>query len=178
MLLFLAEYLSQFENAFQVFQYLTLRGILAAGTALAISLLVGPTMIRRLSYHQVGQSVRDDGPQSHLSKAGTPTMGGALILVAIAVSTVLWADLRNQYVWIALLVTAVFGAVGWVDDYRKVVEKDSRGLPARWKYFWQSVAGLAAALYLYLVVATPVTTELYIPFVRTLPGAWGRCLFC
>ena len=110
MLLFLAEYLSQFENAFQVFQYLTLRGILAAGTALAISLLVGPTMIRRLSYHQVGQSVRDDGPQSHLSKAGTPTMGGALILVAIAVSTVLWADLRNQYVWIALLVTAVFGA--------------------------------------------------------------------
>jgi phospho-N-acetylmuramoyl-pentapeptide-transferase len=121
MLLLLAEYLSQYASAFQVFQYLTLRGILAAGTALAISLLVGPTMIRRLNYHQVGQAVRDDGPQSHLSKQGTPTMGGALILVAIAVATILWGDLSNAYLWIVLLVTAVFGAVGWVDDYRKVV---------------------------------------------------------
>ena len=141
MLLLLAEYLAQYQNAFTVFQYLTLRGILAAGTALAISLLVGPTMIRKLSYHQVGQAVRDDGPQSHLSKAGTPTMGGALILVAIAIATLLWADLSNPYVWVVLLVTGVFGAVGWVDDYRKVVEKDSRGLPARWKYLWQSIAG-------------------------------------
>ena len=127
MLLLLAQYLTQFESSFQVFQYLTLRGILGAGTALAISLLVGPTMIRRLNYHQVGQAVRSDGPESHLSKSGTPTMGGALILVAIAVSTLLWADLTNAYIWIVLLVTAVFGAVGWVDDYRKVVEKDSRG---------------------------------------------------
>ena len=128
MLLLLTEYFSQYASAFQVFQYLTLRGILAAGTALAISLLVGPAMIRRLNFHQVGQAVRDDGPESHLSKSGTPTMDGALILVAIAVSSLLWGDLRNPYLWISLLVTAVFGAVGWVDDYRKVVEKDSRGL--------------------------------------------------
>ena len=173
MLLFLAEYLEQFESAFGVFQYITLRGILATGTALAISLLVGPAMIRRLNYHQVGQAVRDDGPESHLSKSGTPTMGGALILVAIAVASVLWGDLRNPYLWIAILVTAVFGAVGWVDDYRKVVEKDSRGLPARWKYLWQSVAGLSAALYLYLAFDTPVTTELYIPFFKDFAWSMG-----
>lgn len=173
MLLLLAEYLSQFESAFRVFQYLTLRGILAAGTALAISLLVGPTMIRRLNYHQVGQSVRDDGPQSHLSKSGTPTMGGALILVAIAIASVLWGDLSNPYLWVVLLVTGVFGAVGWVDDYRKVVEKDSRGLPAGWKYLWQSVAGLSAALYLYFAADTPVTTELYIPFFKDFAWSMG-----
>jgi phospho-N-acetylmuramoyl-pentapeptide-transferase len=173
MLLFLAEYLSQFQSTFGVFQYLTLRGILAAGTALAISLLVGPGMIRRLNFHQVGQSVRDDGPQSHLSKSGTPTMGGALILVAIAVASLLWGDLRNPYLWIALLVTAVFGAVGWVDDYRKVVARDSRGLSARWKYLWQSVAGLCAALYLYFAFDTPVTTELYIPFFKDFAWSMG-----
>ncbi len=173
MLLFLAQYLTKFESGFQVFQYLTLRGILAAGTALAISMLVGPFMIRRLNYHQVGQSVRSDGPETHLSKAGTPTMGGALILVAIAVSTILWADLLNPYTWIVLLVTAIFGAVGWVDDYRKVVEKDARGLPAGWKYLWQSVAGLAAALYLYLGFDTPVTTELYLPFFKDFAWQMG-----
>jgi len=173
MLLMLAQYLSQYESAFLVFQYLTLRGILAAGTALIISLLVGPAMIRRLNYHQVGQAIRDDGPQSHLSKSGTPTMGGALILVGIAVATLLWGDLTNPYLWIVLLVTAVFGAVGWVDDYRKVVERDSRGLPARWKYLWQSVAGLAAALYLYLAFDTPVTTELYIPFFKDFAWSMG-----
>jgi len=148
MLLWLANLLSDYESAFSVFQYLTLRGILAAGTALAISLLVGPVMIRRLNYYQVGQTVRSDGPQTHLGKSGTPTMGGALILVGIAISTLLWADLSNAFVWVALLVTAAFGAIGWVDDYRKVVQRDSRGLPARWKYLWQSVAGLAAALYI------------------------------
>ncbi|MCL4104186.1 UNVERIFIED_CONTAM: hypothetical protein GTU68_035048 [Idotea baltica] len=136
-------------------------------------MLVGPTMIHRLTYHQVGQSVRSDGPESHLSKAGTPTMGGALILVAIAISTLLWADLRNPYVWVVLLVTGVFGAVGWVDDYRKVVERDSRGLPARWKYFWQSVGGLAAALYLYFAFDTPVTTELYLPFFKDFAWQMG-----
>lgn len=162
----LAEYLSQFESGFRVFQYLTLRGILAAGTALAISLLVGPVMIRRLNYYQIGQAVRSDGPQSHLGKSGTPTMGGALILVAIAVSTLLWADLGNAYVWVALLVTAAFGTVGWIDDYRKVVERNPRGLPARWKYLWQSVAGLAAALYLYLYADSPATTQLYLPFFK------------
>lgn len=173
MLLWLAEYLQNYASGFQVFQYLTFRGILGALTALAISLLVGPTMIRRLNYHQVGQSVREDGPESHLSKSGTPTMGGALILVAIAVSTLLWADLTNRYVWIVLLVTAVFGAVGWVDDYRKVVEKNSRGLPAKWKYLWQSIAGLAAALYLYFMVDTPVTTQLFVPFFKDVAWQMG-----
>lgn len=166
MLLLLAEYLAQFESGFRVFQYLTLRGILAAGTALFISLLVGPVMIRRLSFHQVGQAVRSDGPQSHLQKSGTPTMGGALILVAIAISTLLCGDLKNPYVWVALLVTAAFGAVGWVDDYRKVVERNPRGLPARWKYFWQSVAGLSAAVFLYVTADTPANTELYLPFFK------------
>jgi phospho-N-acetylmuramoyl-pentapeptide-transferase len=175
MLLLLAEYLTQHESAFRVFQYLTLRGILAAGTALMISLLVGPTMIHRLNHYQVGQSVRNDGPQSHLIKAGTPTMGGALLLVAIAASCLLWGDLRNPYLWLALLVTGAFGAVGWVDDYRKVVQKNSRGLPARWKYFWQSLIGMAAALYLFLAFDTSVTTELYIPFFKDF--AWSMGLF-
>ena len=173
MLLLLAEYLTRYESAFRVAQYLTLRGILAAGTALLISLLVGPVIIRRLKFYQVGQAVRSDGPQSHLSKAGTPTMGGALILIAIAASCLLWGDLRNQYLWLALGVTAVFGAVGWVDDYRKVVEKNSRGLPARWKYFWQSVAGLGAALYLYYVIGTPVTSQLFLPFFKDIAWSMG-----
>ncbi|MGB1141254.1 MAG: phospho-N-acetylmuramoyl-pentapeptide-transferase, partial [Halioglobus sp.] len=173
MLMWLAEYLTQFESGFRAFQYLTLRGILAAGTALAISLLVGPTVINRLAFHQVGQAVREDGPESHLSKAGTPTMGGALLLVAILASCLLWGDLRNSYLWVALLVTAAFGAVGWVDDYRKVVERDSRGLPARWKYFWQSLAGLAAAIYLYMAFDTPVTTELYVPFFKDFAWSMG-----
>lgn len=173
MLMLLADYLTQYESAFSVFQYLTLRGILAAGTALLISLLVGPVMIRRLKFYQMGQSVRDDGPQSHLSKAGTPTMGGALMLVAIAVACLLWGDLSNPYLWLVLLVTGAFGAVGWVDDYRKIVEKNSRGLPGRWKYFWQSLIGLAAALYLYLAFDTPVTTELYIPFFKDFVWSMG-----
>lgn len=173
MLMLLAEYLTQFESSFRVFQYLTLRGILAAGTALAISLLVGPFMIRRLNFHQVGQSIRDDGPQSHLSKSGTPTMGGALLLVAIAAATLLWGDLNNPYLWIALLVTAGFGAVGWVDDYRKVVEKNSVGLPARWKIFWQSLIALAAAFYLYFAFDTAVTTQLYIPFFKDFAWSMG-----
>jgi len=117
-LLLLAEFLVQYESGFSVFQYLTLRGILAAGTALAISLLVGPTMIHKLNYHQVGQAVRDDGPESHLSKSGTPTMGGALLLVAIAAACLLWGDLSNSYLWGALPGTGAFGAVGWVEDYR------------------------------------------------------------
>jgi phospho-N-acetylmuramoyl-pentapeptide-transferase len=170
MLLWISEYLTAYASGFQVFQYLTFRGILGVLTALAISLLVGPFMIRRLNYHQIGQAVRDDGPESHLSKSGTPTMGGALILVAIAVSTLLWSDLTNPYVWLSLLVTAVFGAVGWVDDWRKVMQNDSRGLPARWKYLWQSVAGIAAAVYLYTMVDTPAATQLFIPFFKNF--AW------
>lgn len=166
MLLWLADYLSHYLNAFGVFQYLTLRGILSALTALGISLLVGPPMIRRLNYYQIGQAIRDDGPQSHLSKSGTPTMGGALILVAIGVATLLWSDLRNPYVWVVLLVTLWFGAIGWVDDYRKVIEKNPRGLPARWKYFWQSIGGLGAAGVLYAIASAPADTQLYVPFFK------------
>ena len=140
MLVYLADYLSQFHSGFNVFQYLTLRTILGALTALLISFLVGPWMIRHLSFRQIGQQVRKDGPETHFSKAGTPTMGGALILVAIAVSTLLWADLANRYVWVVLLVTLAFGVIGWVDDYRKIVYGNSKGLSARAKYSWQSLA--------------------------------------
>ncbi|UAW99004.1 phospho-N-acetylmuramoyl-pentapeptide-transferase [Halopseudomonas nanhaiensis] len=166
MLLLLAQYLQQFHTGFSVFQYLSLRGILGVLTALGIALFLGPQMIRALVFRQIGQSVRNDGPQSHLSKAGTPTMGGALILIAIAVSTLLWADLTNLYVWVVLGVTLSFGAIGWVDDYRKVIEKNSRGLPSRWKYFWQSVFGLVAAVILYLTAQTPIETTLIVPFFK------------
>lgn len=166
MLLLLAQYLQQFHTGFAVFQYLTLRGILGVLTALGIALFVGPHMIRALMFRQIGQSVRNDGPQSHLSKAGTPTMGGALILVAIGISTLLWADLTNIYVWVVLGVTFSFGAIGWVDDYRKVIEKNSRGLPSRWKYFWQSVFGLVASVVLYYTAATPMETTLIVPFFK------------
>ena len=166
MLLLLAEYLQQFYKGFAVFQYLTLRGILGVLTALVLSLCYGPWMIRTLQNRQIGQSVRNDGPQSHLSKSGTPTMGGALILSSIGVSTLLWADLTNRYVWVVLLVTLLFGAIGWVDDYRKVIEKNSRGLPSRWKYFWQSVFGLGAAIFLYMTAATPVETTLILPMLK------------
>ena len=165
MLLLLAEYLQQYYKGFAVFQYLTLRGVFGVITALLMSLWLGPKMIRSLQRLQIGQSVRTDGPQSHLSKSGTPTMGGALILASITISTLLWADLSNRYVWIVLLVTILFGAIGWVDDYRKVVEKNSRGLPGRWKYFWQSVFGLAAALVLYFTAQTPAETALIVPFL-------------
>ena len=168
MLLWLTEYLQSLETGFNVFQYLTFRTILSALTALAVSLLVGPWMIRRLSHYQIGQHVRDDGPASHLTKAGTPTMGGALILVAILVSTLLWADLGNRYVWLTILVTAAFGGIGWLDDYRKLVLKDSAGLAARWKYLLQSVCGLAAALYLYYTAQQPVATELIVPFFKDI----------
>ncbi|WP_250656830.1 phospho-N-acetylmuramoyl-pentapeptide-transferase [Alkalimarinus coralli] len=166
MLVWLADFLSQYISVFGVFKYLTLRGIFGVLTALTIALIVGPVMIRKLSQYQIGQSVRDDGPQSHLSKAGTPTMGGALILVAVAVSTLLWADLSNRYVWITLLVTLLFGAIGWVDDYRKVVEKNSRGLPGKWKYFWQSVFGVGAAFALYSTAELPQETTLIIPVFK------------
>ncbi|XGA78874.1 phospho-N-acetylmuramoyl-pentapeptide-transferase [Halomonas sp. CH40] len=166
MLFHLANFLSQFQSAFQVFNYLTLRVILAALTALLLCLWLGPWVIRRLVEGQIGQAIRDDGPQSHLSKAGTPTMGGAMILIAMAVSTLLWGDLTNLYVWIVLGVTLGFGAVGWVDDYRKVVEKNPRGLPARWKYFWQSVVGLGAAVVLYWTASTPVETSLLVPLFK------------
>ncbi|TQV79422.1 phospho-N-acetylmuramoyl-pentapeptide-transferase [Exilibacterium tricleocarpae] len=173
MLLWLAEFLQQYVSGFSVFQYLTFRGILGVLTALLISLVLGPWMIRRLNRLQIGQSVRDDGPQSHLSKTGTPTMGGTLILAAIFISALLWSDLSNRYVWVVLLVTALFGAVGWVDDYRKVVEANSRGLPARWKYFWQSVGGLGAAVFLYQSSSLPAETQLIVPFFKTVAVDMG-----
>ena len=141
MLLFFAEYLQQFASGFNLFQYITFRAILGALTALAVCFLVGPVMIRRLSAYNIGQPAGTRTPEAHLLKAGTPTMGGALILVAILLSTLLWADLRNRYVWIALVCTLGFGLIGWVDDYRKLVIKDDSGLAARWKFFWQSLVG-------------------------------------
>src|SRR5690606_25510244 len=160
MLLLLAEYLQQFHKGFGVFQYLTLRGILGILTALVMSLWLGPWMIRTLRGLQIGQSVRTDGPQSHLSKSGTPTMGGALILASVAYGTSVWGDLSYRHVWVVLLSPLLFGAIGCVDDYRKVVEKISRGLPGRWKYFWQSVFGLGAAVALYATAQGPAETAL------------------
>jgi phospho-N-acetylmuramoyl-pentapeptide-transferase len=168
MLRHLAAWLARDYTIFNVFGYLTLRAILAALTALAISLLVGPRMIRWLAEYQVGQRVRSDGPQTHLSKAGTPTMGGALILAAIVAATLLWADLANRFVWVVLLVTVAFGLVGFWDDYLKLVVGNSRGLIARHKYFWQSVAGLGAAVTLYMTAQTAAETTLYVPFFKNV----------
>ncbi len=167
MLMILTEYLTRFESAFNVFSYLTMRAIMGALTALLISLLVGPWMIRRLSFHQIGQNVRALGPESHLPKAGTPTMGGTLILVAIIVSTLLWSDLGNRFMWTVVVVTLAFGAIGFVDDYKKLVVGDTRGLPARWKYLWQSVAGLSAAVFLFATAEDPsVEHALLVPFFK------------
>jgi phospho-N-acetylmuramoyl-pentapeptide-transferase len=173
MLLYLAEYLTRYYSGFNVFQYLTLRAILGVLTALLISFVVGPEMIRRLGRYQIGQSVRDDGPQSHLVKAGTPTMGGALILVAIAIATLMWADLGNRYVWVVLLGTTLFGAIGWVDDYKKLVLKNSDGLSARGKIFWQSLVALGVAVFLFLSATTPAETALIVPFFKDIAVSLG-----
>ena len=178
MLLDLAEYLMHYHSGFNVFQYLTLRSILGVLTALVISFVVGPMLIRKLSVYRIGQNVRADGPQSHLSKAGTPTMGGAMILVAVATSTLLWADLSNRYIWVVLIVTMVFGAIGWIDDYRKLILKNSKGLSARAKFFWQSVAGAGAAVFLYLTAHVPIETQLIVPFFKdvAINLGWGYVL--
>jgi phospho-N-acetylmuramoyl-pentapeptide-transferase len=173
MLVYLADYLSQYYSGFNVFQYLTLRAILGVLTALLLSFVIGPEMIRRLGRYQIGQPIRDDGPETHLVKAGTPTMGGALILVAVAIATLLWADLGNRYVWVVLLVTMLFGVIGWIDDYRKLVLKNSDGLPARAKIFWQSVVGLGVALFLYLTAVTPAETTLIVPFFKDIAISLG-----
>lgn len=175
MLLALAEYLQQFYSGFNVFQYLTLRAILGTITALVLSLLVGPMMIRKLTSYKIGQQVRNDGPQTHLSKAGTPTMGGALILVSVAISTVLWSDLSSTKVWITLFVTLSFGLIGGVDDYKKLVYGNSKGLSARTKYFWQTVFGLAAAVGIYQIATTAAETTLIMPFLKDvmIPLGWG-----
>lgn len=174
MLLWLFEFLTQYYRGFAVFQYLTLRAILGVMTALAISLLVGPTMIRRLTRRRIGQPVRNDGPQSHQMKAGTPTMGGALILVAVAVSTLLWSDLSNRFVWLVLLTTLAFGAVGGWDDYLKLRYGNSRGLSARAKMFWQTLFALGAALAILLTAQSPVETTFFVPVFKEvqIPLAW------
>ena len=173
MLMWLSEQLLFLDPGFGVFQYLTLRAILAACSAMLISMLVGPFVITRLNDMQIGQTIRSEGPESHLVKAGTPTMGGALILLAVLGSTMLWADLDNRYVWIVIATTAVFGAIGWVDDYRKVVRKDTRGLPARWKYFWQSVGALVCTVLLFTTAVTPEETTLYVPFFKDVAWSMG-----
>jgi phospho-N-acetylmuramoyl-pentapeptide-transferase len=160
--------LTDVYGGFRVFNYLTFRAILAALTALLISFLVGPWMIRTLQMKQVGQHVRDDGPKSHLPKAGTPTMGGMLILVSMLTGTLLWADLANRFVWITIGVTLAFGLIGFWDDYLKLVIGNSRGLIARYKYFWQSVAALGAAFALYYTHKTPAEIALYVPFFKTV----------
>ncbi|MCK5262372.1 MAG: phospho-N-acetylmuramoyl-pentapeptide-transferase [Gammaproteobacteria bacterium] len=175
MLLIFTEYLQQYHSGFNVFQYLTLRAILGTITALMLSLLIGPAMIRKLVSYKIGQTVRDDGPKSHLSKAGTPTMGGALILVSVAVSTLLWSDLSSDKVWVALVVTLLFGLIGGVDDYKKLVYGNSKGLSARAKYFWQTVFGLGAAVVIYRMAASPIETTLILPFVKDVMiplGGW------
>src|SRR5271167_4902886 len=173
MLLWIAKLLSVHYTAFHAFSYLTLRAILAVMTALSMSLLIGPSMIERLSRYQIGQVVRDDGPKSHLPKAGTPTMGGALIIIAIVMATLLWADLANRYVWLALGVTLGFGLIGFIDDYLKLVVGNSRGLVARWKYFWQSLLGLGAAYLLYRTAHVPAETDFFVPFVKSVSVPLG-----
>jgi len=198
MLLYLSEWLSRDVRAFNVFGYITLRAVLGTMTALIISFVIGPKMIAWLTRMKIGQAVRDDGPQTHLTKAGTPTMGGALILVSIAITTLLWADLDNRFVWVVLLVMLGFGAVGWVDDWRKVVYRNPKGLPARAKLFWQSAIGLIAAVYLAFSVSAgdnfqflqlfiawvksgfalnlPPKADLIVPFFKTISyplGVWG-----
>lgn len=173
MLLALTQWLAQDVRAFNVFSYITLRVVLATLTALIISFVVGPIMIRKLTAYKIGQSVRDDGPQTHLIKAGTPTMGGALILVSIIVATLLWADLKNRYVWVVLITTIGFGWIGWVDDYRKVIRRHPKGLSAKLKFFWQSVIGLSVAIYLFYSASLPAHTTLIIPFVKYLAFPLG-----
>jgi phospho-N-acetylmuramoyl-pentapeptide-transferase len=177
MLLWLFQHLASDVRAFNVFNYITLRAVLATLTSLTISFMVGPYVIRKLTAMKIGQSVRNDGPQTHLVKAGTPTMGGALILVSIAISTLLWGDLENRYVWVVLLTTLGFGAVGWVDDYRKVVYRNPKGLSAKAKYFWQSVFGLGAALFIAYSTELPAQTELIVPFFKHIAIPLGTVGF-
>ena len=167
MLYWLAQQLAGAYSGFNVFKYQTFRAILSAVSALAFSLLVGSSLIARLSRYQIGQVVRDEGPKSHLAKAGTPTMGGTLILVAVLFGTLLWANLRDRFVWTVIGVTFAFALIGFYDDYKKLVLRDSRGLIPRWKYFWQSVAGLCTAAVLYFTAQAPAETTLFLPFVKT-----------
>ena len=175
MLYSLFDWLAHDISAFNVFRYLTLRAILGVLTALSICFLIGPALIRKLTHYKVGQVVRSDGPQTHLAKAGTPTMGGALILIAVFISTLLWANLHNRFVWVVLFTTLFFGAIGWVDDYRKLVRKNPKGLSAREKYFWQTVGGFLVAVFLYTTARVPAETQLIVPVFKNVVidiGPW------
>ncbi len=173
MLLYLTEYLMTLDSAFRVFQYLTMRAILGALTALIISLVIGPYMIKKFTRKKIDQCVRTDGPKTHFDKAGTPTMGGALILVAVGISTLLWSNLENRYVWVIFIVTMGFGIIGFVDDYKKVMLGNSDGLSARAKYFWQSVIGMSAAVYLFVTASTPAETQFIVPFFKDVGVEMG-----
>ena len=177
MLLEIFQWLGKDIRAFNVFGYITLRTVMAALTSLSISFLIGPWMIRKLTQLKIGQAVRDDGPQTHLVKAGTPTMGGALILTSVAVTTLLWGDLENRYVWACLVTTIGFGAIGWVDDYRKVVFKNPRGLSARSKFFWQTVIAALALSYIAYRAELPQQTDLIVPFFKAIAIPLGSIGF-
>ncbi|NNM82751.1 MAG: phospho-N-acetylmuramoyl-pentapeptide-transferase [Burkholderiales bacterium] len=177
MLLMLAQALSHDIRAFNVFNYITLRTVLASMTSLGISFMVGPAMIRKLTAYKIGQAVRTDGPQTHLAKAGTPTMGGALILVSVAISTLLWGDLANRYVWVTLITTMGYGVIGWIDDYRKVVEKNPKGLSAKAKMFWQSLIAIGVGVYLARTATLPAETEFIVPFFKHLVIPLGSAGF-
>jgi phospho-N-acetylmuramoyl-pentapeptide-transferase len=168
MLLELARWLETYASFFSLFQYITMRAILGALTALGLSLWLGPSVIARLARLKGGQPIRKDGPQSHFSKAGTPTMGGALILLAIVLTTLLWADLRNRYIWVLLGVLVAFGAIGWLDDWIKIVRRDPNGLKSRHKYALQSLFGLFAALFLYWTADVPAATTFYLPLLKNV----------
>ncbi|MDO5055765.1 MAG: phospho-N-acetylmuramoyl-pentapeptide-transferase [Lautropia sp.] len=173
MLLLLTQWLSTEYRFFSVFNYITLRAVLATLTALFIGLLCGPAVIRKLTAMKIGQAVRQDGPQTHLVKSGTPTMGGVLVLISVGLATLLWADLSNRFVWVVLVVTLGFGLVGWVDDYRKVVHHDPKGMSAREKYFWQSALGLLAAVYLAFSIPTQSATEAFQLFHQWLSSGFS-----
>jgi len=175
MLTWLFNHLAQDYTFLNVFRYLTFRGICGVLTAICIFFIFGPAMIRKLSFYQIGQTVRDDGPPTHFSKVGTPTMGGLLILLAVVVSTLLWGDLGNRYIWAILFTTISFGIIGWVDDYRKLVNKNPRGMGARNKFFFQSISGLAVAIFLFQTAQLPAETELLVPLFKdvAIPLGWG-----
>ncbi|MGI9230012.1 MAG: phospho-N-acetylmuramoyl-pentapeptide-transferase [Gammaproteobacteria bacterium] len=179
MLLWLTEYLTQFHSGFNVFQYITMRTIMGTLTSLFIALIAGPALIRSLNRYQIGQTVRDDGPESHLEKAGTPTMGGLLIILSIACSVLCWADLSNRYVQVVFAVILGFALIGFIDDYRKVVRANPVGLPSHWKYFWQSTVAFLAAYYLFKGATTPVETQLILPFIKdaAFDMGWFYVLF-
>ncbi|WP_148713979.1 phospho-N-acetylmuramoyl-pentapeptide-transferase [Chitinolyticbacter meiyuanensis] len=178
MLLWLFDWLGESVRAFNVFNYLTLRAVLSVMTALGISWLLGPWVIQKLTELKVGQAVRNDGPQTHLVKAGTPTMGGTLILLAIGLTTLLWGDLSNKYVWLTLVVTLATGVIGFVDDYKKVALKNPKGLSAKAKMFWQSVIAIGAGLFLTWFAKDPTQTGFVVPFFKEILYPFGAIGFC